>query len=593
MLQERKGPRKDRIYKNHPKLESHPDRDEIVERIKRGESPTYVAQMLRKKYPGDSALWLTRQYLYRYRISKHPEVADVKRDVFLAQSLVDVVPDKSEKSPVKDDKDIATRIMELTGQEPRPPDPRVDIPDELLLKWCDGLTGFQSFVEDMIIERGERVKLQDYQIKMANLFLTYAQSCIVAGGQIGKDFMMQNFILWWGLTHAGSIQLVLCSTQAQTSALKSRIEDKIAMSGELHFAYAKSAERPVPVITLKNGSQMLFLTAKSKIAGYTAVDIVWINEARFITDVDVARVSPLLGIGGGKMMVLSRPLFRKGFFWDFYRRIPQEQTMKIPTDWNIHFNKDVIENDRKTMSPHLFKADYMAEFADAGSSFFSDTAIDYCSDEEYEIKAMVPEKGYEYSLGIDPARLRDISAMIVTGKKINFNPKKGEFEYKLAHVHGFNPDLGPADFQRQYAYIRMLDNSFRLKYIVSESTGMGGPYTERLQDEWREAASRGEPVYAKIDPYDTSGLIPKISLYDWARGIIDTRNIKLARNAHQLNIELKMTQFGVSSFGRPKIETPVTDDYADALCLSLMAFKKPFEVGIGIVKRKTRQPFWV
>jgi len=565
--------------KTFRKLDNHPDADEIKERIAKGDSPPEVCKMLVIRYPGDTSLWLKRQYLYIYRKAKHPQLAKMKSRNRYKSAMETKTGIGGTSSLIE--ADVATRIMDLTGQQPKPQEPRKDIPDETLLKWLDGNKGFITFVEDMIIERGEPVSLQEYQKEMSQHFLDCSRVVVCAGGQVGKDFMMQNFILWWAIIHAGSLQMVLCATQAQSSALKLRIEDKLHFSGDLQFAYAGSREKPVQTVTFKNGSTVLFLTARSQVAGYTNVDLIWINEARFIKPEEVSRVSPLLGIGGGKLFVLSRPLFRRGYFWDCYRN-PAFKTMKLPTEINIYFDKEVLESDRRTMSPHLFRADYMAEFADAGSAWFPEASIDKCSMVDYDFKGMTPEPMHEYSLGIDPARLADVSAMVVTGR----HRKTGA--YKVAHVHGFTPDSSaPSEFIVQYAYIQLLDRMFGLKYITPEYSGLGIPYSERLEEEWR-----GWNSNAVLKPYPNMSLRDKIDLYDFARQVVMSEKLGIPRGADKLLIELKMTQIGASGLGKVRVETPITDDYADAFCLSLVPFKKPFEIGVSSVKgHSVRLPF--
>lgn len=554
-----------------PKINRHPDKAEIEERVRTGESIPAISEWLTFKYPDDKTQWITYQYLYAYRRRFYPELAEMKRKNQHKSRVVAVLEGGEPGDRLE--ADVATRIMELTGQQPKPQEPRTIIADETLLKWIEGNDGFIAFVEDMIIERGEHVKLQDYQKEMSQNFLDHSRVVICAGGQVGKDFMMQNYILWWAVTHAGSLQLVLCSTQAQASALKLRIEDKLNFSGDLQFAYSGSRMKPVQTVTFKNGSTVLFLTASSQTAGYTNVDIIWINEARFIKDEEVARVSPLLGIGGGKLYVLSRPLFRRGYFWDCFRN-PAFKTMKLPTIVNKFFDKEVYEQDQRTMSPHLFRADYLAEFADAGSAWFPEASIDKCSMVDYDFKGMNPEKMYDYSLGIDPARLADVSSMIVIGR----HRKSGA--YKVAHVHGFSPDRAdPAEFIVQYAYIQLLDQRFKLKYITPEYSGLGIPYSERLIDEWKQWNSR-----ATIKPYPNMSLRDKINMYDFARQVIMSEKLEIPRGAGQLLTELKMTQIGASGLGKVRVETPITDDYADAFCLALTPFKKPFEIGVGFAR---------
>lgn len=580
----------------YKKLMNHPDKDEIIELLLEEKNPQEIAGMTNQRYPNDKTKWLASDYLYRFRAQEFPHLVLPKVQTARKVDKVSPRPKKKKKIRVPSDElDIATRIMRLTGQEPRPQTPKEDIPDERLLNWIEGNEGFIKFVEDMIIERGDHIKLQGYQTEMSKKFLTYDRVCICAGGQVGKDFMMQNFIIWWAVTHAGSLQLVLCATQAQSSALKLRIEDKLSFSGDLQFAYVGSREKPVQTITFKNNSQVLFLTARSQIAGYTNVDIVWVNEARFVKDEEVARVSPLLGIGGGKMFVLSRPLYRRGYFWDFYSRLGQrnaDQVMKIPTEMNKFFDPKVVEDDRRTMSEHLFRADYMAEFADAGSSYFDLDSIDMCTQTDYEHSTIYSEENYIYSIGIDPARLRDTSTMVIVGQHTNPQRKP---RYKVTYVHGFVPGMTdkPATFLQQRAYLRFLHQQLKQKngvgftYVVPEYVGMGQSYTDDLIEEWREHV--GSP--SLIKPFVTGNAVMKLDLYNFLKNVIETRDIMIPRSADKLVRELQMTQFGATErVGKLTIETPITDDYADGLALALIAFKKPFDIGIASVRREIPRP---
>jgi hypothetical protein len=606
----------DEEYRYFRKLESHPDKKEVVRLISEGKNPYEIDKLLVKRYPDDKKRWLGSAYLYRYRQQEFPHLtAKMTEKPKIPRKKVDRARKKSISKTLilpEDEEDIAQRIMRLTGQKPRPQMPKEDIPDEKLLRWVAGNEGFIAFVEDLIIERGNRVILQEYQTEMSQKFLDYDRVAICAGGQVGKDFMMQNFILWWAITHAGSLQLILCATQAQSSALKLRVEDKLMFTEDLHGTYVGSRTMPVQTITFTNGSQAMFLTARSQVAGYTNVDIVWVNEARFVKDEEVARVSPLLGIGGGKMFVLSRPLYRRGYFWEFYSRlsrINQEQTMKIPTEMNKFFDPKVVEDDRKTMSEHLFRADYMAEFADAGSSYFDLESIDACTRTDFEHSTIYAEKDYIYSIGIDPARLRDTSTMIMVGQ--HKNPERKP-RYKVTFIHGFHPGMTdkPATFLQQRAYLRFLHSQLKQKngvgftHIIPEYVGMGISYSDDLIEEWREHI--GSP--SLIKPYITGNAVMKLDLYNFLKNTIETRDIaiplsadKLIRelqmtiaiplSADKLIRELQMTQFGATErAGKLTIETPITDDYADGLALALWGFKKPFEIGIAAVRREMPRP---
>jgi hypothetical protein len=519
--------------------------------------------------------------LYADRRKNYPELAEKKyAEKFILRS--DNKKGKtnrltSEVKGIRSTKgnDIASKIMRLTGQTPPSAEPKKDVPDEELISWTKGLDGFIKFAESMTIERGKPVKLQEYQKEMAKLFTNNDRVCIAAAAQVGKDFMMQEFILWKALVQAGSVQMIVCATQSQSVALMNRILTCCNSSEDLVGAIAGKVMKPDPTILFKNGSKALFLTAKSLIAGFTAISTIYVNEARDIHEDEVTRVSPLLGIGEGKLFVLSRPRFRRGYFWDCYSN-PVFKTMKIPTEWNIHYSKKTLEDNRATMSPDLFKIEHLADFADAGSAYISELAIKNCSRVDYDYKAMIKDPDYDYSLGIDWARLRDTCVLIVVGKHKKTGIKK------VFHIFSFDPEGGSkASFAHQFAYITLLDNNFDFEYLIPESSGMGIPLCEALIKEWREA---GKPSTV-IKPYENRSLQSKLAMYDELKRTIETESIEMPRGAIRLTNELMMVQFGTTLQGTVRLETPITDDYADCLALANIAFAKPFKPGVAVLKR--------
>jgi hypothetical protein len=348
-------------------------------------------------------------------------------------------------------------------------------------------------------------------------------------------------------------------------------------SEDLQETLAGSSMKPDPAIYFKNGSRVMFLTAKSLVAGHTAINYVYVNEARDINEDEVTRVSPLLGVGGGKLFVLSRPRFRRGYFWDCYSN-PVFKTIVIPTERNKFFDKKVLETERATLSRDLFRIEYLAEFADAGSAYISETAIKSCSKTDFEYKSMVTDPDYDYVLGMDWARLRDTCVITVLGR----HKKTGKL--RIFHLHSFDPEGGGeggmSSFSTQFAYINMLDDKFGFSKVVPESSGMGIPLCDQLILMWRNL---GKPAHL-IKPYENRSLQSKLTMYEELKRVIENELIEIPRGASRLVNELMMVQFGTTVQGALKLETPITDDFADSLALACLGFAKIFKPGVAVIK---------
>jgi len=252
--------------------------------------------------------------------------------------------------------------------------------------------------------------------------------------------------------------------------------------------------------------------------------------------------------------------------------------MYITTDRNKYFDKKVVEDDRATLSYDLFKIEYMAQFADAGSSYFSETSIDRCSRNDYDWQAIWAEPDYDYSLGIDWARFRDTSVLTVSG----IHKQTGNI--KLFHQFAFSPDSSTStDFDNQTAYMKLLDSTYRFRWIIPESSGMGIPPSERMVKEWE--------THGVVQPYENRSLQSKLAMYENAKVILERGETTIPKSAFKLINQLKLTQFGVTAIGQMKVETPVTDDYADSFCLSLIPFKTSFKMGIALITRERVDPY--
>ena len=551
----------------YKKVKGHPDLEEIVKWIKSNRSVLNIVRELEQRYPDNPELRIGQAFMYNFRVDEFPDYAPIK---------------KIKRSSDEGDADnIASRMQRILGRERPESLPKQVFTDEQILEWGEGAEGRIQLIEELFFERGKPIELQDYQRQMVHDLLNNTRVCVCTGGQVGKDFMIDKFSVSHAILNPYSTQLVLCAVQDQSTELMRRTLFNANFSEDLQACIKQTSMKPPPTIHFKNGSRIVYFTAQSLVAGYTDIDIVWINEARDVRESDVTRATPLLGVGGGSLYVLSRPRFRRGYFWSCYDN-PRFKNVIVETTENKYFDKEVWESDQATLSPDLFKIEYLAQFADAGSSYISETAINNCSKKDWDWKSTATKVDpmYSYSVGLDWARLRDTSVFTVLGQH------KKHKKIRLFHIHAFSPDRKEdAAFENQFAYLRYLNNIFDFDHVIPESSGMGIPLAERLEREWRLQVRHG-----RVKPYENRSAQSKIAMYEETKRQIETLNVEIPRSAFDLTTQLKMTQIGTTKTGNLKVETPITDDYSDSFCLAIWPFKKPFKMGVGLITRETENP---
>ncbi len=142
----------------------------------------------------------------------------------------------------------------------------------------------------------------------------------------------------------------------------------------------RSLGRPVPSesenalsVTLENGSRVVALPADAiTIRGYSAAKLLIIDEAAFVGDETMAAVRPMLAVSNGRMLAMSTPFGRRGWFYEASRSsewrvttVRAEQCPRIP--------KAFLEAERVAHGDWRYRQEYECEFVDvAGLMFRSD-----------------------------------------------------------------------------------------------------------------------------------------------------------------------------------------------------------------------------
>jgi len=126
-------------------------------------------------------------------------------------------------------------------------------------------------------------------------------------------------------------------------------------------------------ITLDNNSRVVSLPgSEGTIRGYSAVDLLLIDEAaRVVNDLYFA-VKPMLAISQGRLLALSTPFGQRGWFHDEFTKgegLWQKHSIKATDCPRI--SKEFLDEERRSMPNAIFQAEYMCEFTEALDNVFT------------------------------------------------------------------------------------------------------------------------------------------------------------------------------------------------------------------------------
>ncbi len=470
--------------------------------------------------------------------------------------------------------DIATRLRILLGEEVRQEIPREPFSDEELLSFTrnkgeldrdairehllylprgvridwERLSGLNTFAREVL-----DVTLMAHQLAMGACVLNCPRSLLLAGRQSGKDFTQAVLGAWLSVTQPNAAIVLTSAAQRQSDELAHRTLWFFAQDPKLFDSVQRSTRERV---SLRNGSTLHFLPASGVIRGLRA-HYVFVNEARDLMNEDetFASVEPMLTTTGGHLAIFTTPAGKQGRLWEWWGS-PMWGKTQIPSHVSDYADKDHLERSR-TLDPEMYKTEYLAEFSAVMGTVFPVELLDRVTS-DYPLVDHPSGEGKTYSLGIDWARTRDSSVMIIVSKD-------SEGLVRVEHVDAF---LGvPLD--RQVDYVQSLRRTWHFRAIVSEAAGLGiGPSDQLVADIGRGLVVEFRPTAEN-----------KAKGYDSLKSLMERGHLELPKHP-RLQSELRGLGFKLTEMGTRTIHG-VPDDHADGLMLACWPFRTTtFKPGI-------------
>lgn len=191
--------------------------------------------------------------------------------------------------------------------------------------------------------------------------------------QAGKSTITACLALWRSLFWPRSRILILAPCQRQSELLLEKIEDLVLNlpSGAIGLKATKES------LEFPNGSKIIALPSDdNKVRGFSAVDMIIIDEAARVSYHLYHAVCPMLAVSDGWLILLSTPKGKRGFFYeewvsddDTWERVmvPATECPKIPSAF--------LEYQRENRPEHVFNQEYMCVFSHSDDQYFTDDEI--------------------------------------------------------------------------------------------------------------------------------------------------------------------------------------------------------------------------
>jgi hypothetical protein len=213
--------------------------------------------------------------------------------------------------------------------------------------------------------------------------------------QSGKSTAVAALVLHTALVQRGSLTLVLSPSLRQSVELFRKVEECYHALGQPVRALSSTWTR----LELANQSRIVCLPAREEtVRSFSGVALLVIDEAARVPDDLYRSVRPMLAVSGGRLVCLSTPFGRRGFFWREWAREQQEgdpwQRFRIPWRDCPRIAPAFIEEERVSLGDVWVRQEYEC-------SFETLTGLVYPDFEERCGCDAVPETGGRAVGGID------------------------------------------------------------------------------------------------------------------------------------------------------------------------------------------------
>jgi hypothetical protein len=201
--------------------------------------------------------------------------------------------------------------------------------------------------------------------------------------QVGKSTGVAMLATWVARYLDGAQILLLAPSERQSMELL-RTTQAIWHSLESPIqARADTLTR----MEFSNGSRILALPGSKgdSIRGIPHVDLLIIDEAARVLLELIAAARPMLAVSGGRLVLLSTPAGRRGWFFEEWEHGEGYQRFSVRADECPRISREFLASERAALGPTWFSQEYENQFVSVEGAVFPEHYLQrIISDEEHK-----------------------------------------------------------------------------------------------------------------------------------------------------------------------------------------------------------------
>ena len=198
---------------------------------------------------------------------------------------------------------------------------------------------------------------------------TAHQHLLLCTRQAGKSTTAAALAVWESIYSGPALILLLSPSLRQSQELFKKVLD---------FYHALPHRVPIKDASqlrmeLVNGSRIIALPGREEtIRGYSGVRLLLVDEAAQVPDALYYSVRPMLAVSAGRLVVMSTPYGKRGFFHEVWENGGADwHKVKVTALDCPRISAEHLERERRDMPARAFEQEYLCEFKDTIDQVFS------------------------------------------------------------------------------------------------------------------------------------------------------------------------------------------------------------------------------
>ena len=209
-------------------------------------------------------------------------------------------------------------------------------------------------------------------------------SLLLCGRQTGKSTTTAMAVMHEAEFYAPALILLLSPSERQSKEILKKAQFIFHRFHGMNSTNLVHREGAL-FLEMNNGSRILAMPgSEDTIRGYSGVSLLVIDEASRVNDSLYYAVRPMMATSGGRLVALTTPFGKRGFFYDAWQKDNDWLKIKATSEDCPRIPKSFLQEEKDSLPDFWYRQEYLCEFLDPIDSIFTYEQIMSAMDKEIE-----------------------------------------------------------------------------------------------------------------------------------------------------------------------------------------------------------------